>query len=192
MPTTEPDRDRRVIRTRRDIAVTVRTLLVDEGWEAITHQRVADHSGYGRNTIYRHFPDRTALLLHAGIFGDDGEHSTPTGEPRADLLAETMAFRDILFDGPLGTLLSVIVERAERDPDVVSMRDQIVAAGTAITRTALIAAQEAGAVDPNESIDALVARVCGPVLYARLCMFEAPSDHEIEQIVNAVFLRPND
>jgi len=190
MSSSAPDNDRRVVRTRRDIGATVRILLVDEGWDAITHQRVADHSGYGRNTVYRHFPDRTALLLHAGIFEDDGEHSTPTGEPRADLLAETTAFRDILFHGPLGTLLSVIVERAERDPEVISMRDQIVASGTAITRSALLAAQEAGEVDPNESIDALVSRVCGPVLYARMCLAKPPSDDEIKQIVDAVFLRP--
>ena len=97
----DPSIDRRVQRTHAAVADAVRELFVEEGWDAVTHQRVAERAGYGRNTVYRHFPDRTSLLAHGGNFGDV-HHAPITGDLRADLVAELTAFRRELFDGIVG------------------------------------------------------------------------------------------
>jgi AcrR family transcriptional regulator len=48
--------------TARKIAVTARHLLDTEGMEAVTMRRVADAVGITPMAIYRHYPDRAALL----------------------------------------------------------------------------------------------------------------------------------
>jgi AcrR family transcriptional regulator len=48
--------------TAREIAVAARRLLDKEGTEAVTMRRVAQAAGITAMAIYRHYPDRVALL----------------------------------------------------------------------------------------------------------------------------------
>jgi AcrR family transcriptional regulator len=48
--------------TGREIAVAARRLLDKEGAEAVTMRRVAQAAGITAMAIYRHYPDRVALL----------------------------------------------------------------------------------------------------------------------------------
>ncbi len=180
--------DPRVMRTRADVATAVRDLFAEEGWDAITHQRVAERAGYGRSTVYRHFPDRSALLLHGGHF-DDVHHAPRTGDLRADLIAELCAFRRELFDGIVGRLMGAMVERADRDPDVAPIRDQLVAAGTRQSIDLITEAVAAGRMSADVDIADHLANLCGPLVYARLCQQRAPTDTAIERLVDT-FLRP--
>jgi len=51
--------------TRAAILDAARQVLFDEGWEALSHQRVAEVAGVGRATVYRHWPQRLQLLQDA-------------------------------------------------------------------------------------------------------------------------------
>lgn len=57
--------DPRVDRTRRSVMEAVAMLVVDEGAGSVTHQRVAEVSGVGRATLYRHWPTPADLLYEA-------------------------------------------------------------------------------------------------------------------------------
>lgn len=177
--------DPRVVHTHAVVGKAVRALLVEEGWDAITHQRVAERSGLGRNTVYRHFPDRLALLAHGGNFVDGGHHAPITGEVRADLVAELRCFRQELFDGIVGTIIGAIVERANRDPEMTPLRDRLVAMGARQTADLVRTGMAEGLIDGDREIDDVVAALCGPLLYARLCHGRAPSDEAIDAIVDA-------
>ena len=176
--------DPRVVRTRADVARAVQELFVAEGWDAITHQRVADHAGYGRNTVYRHFPDRTALLLHGGRF-HQVHHAPVTGELRTDLIAELVVFRRELFEGIVGRIMGAIVERADREPEIRPIRDQLVAVGARQTRELIAEAIAAGRMSETISVDDHVANLCGPLVYARLCQERPPTDDAIAHLVDA-------
>lgn len=78
-----------------------RRLLDDEGPDAVTHLRISELTGVARTTIYRHWPDREALLADVvasttstdgGGGRTDGAASTrkpaDTGSVRGDLEAE--------------------------------------------------------------------------------------------------------
>ncbi|MEM8705408.1 MAG: TetR/AcrR family transcriptional regulator [Actinomycetota bacterium] len=176
--------DARVTRTHQLVGDAVRVLLVAEGWDAVTHQRVAEHTGLGRNTVYRHFPDRTALLSHGGNFADAVHHAPVTGDVRVDLEAELRSFRRELFDGVVGTIIAAIVERADRDPEVLPIRDQLVEAGARQTAHLVQEGQRQGLIAANRDVADVVAALCGPLLYARLCQGRPPSDAEIARIVD--------
>lgn len=181
-PTERPD-DRRVQRTHAAIADAVRALFADEGWDAVTHQRVAEHAGYGRNTVYRHFPDRTSLLAHGGNFGDV-HHAAVTGDLRVDLVAELQSFRRELFDGIVGRIIAAMVERADRDPEIEPMRDQLVAAGSRQTATLVEQAIVATRMSAGISVADHVANLCGPLVFARLCQSRRPDNAAIEHLVD--------
>lgn len=185
-----PDVDRRIVRTRASIGEAVRELFAADGWDAVTHQRVAERSGHGRNTVYRHFPDRTALLLHGGNF-DDVHHAPLTGDLRVDLVEELKAFRRELFQGIVGNVIGAMVERADRDPEIGPMRDALVEAGSRQTADLIREAVGAGRMTDAISTTDLVARLCGPLVYARLCLDAAPSDAAIEHLVDTHLAPPS-
>lgn len=182
--TTSDGVDARVVRTHAAIADAVRELLVEEGWDAVTHLRVAERSGHGRNTVYRHFPDRTALLAHGGNF-HDVHHAPVTGDLRVDLIAELVAFRTALFDGVVGQIIGAMVERADRDPEIIPMRDRLVEIGASQTARLIEGAIGAGRVDADVDVADHVAALCGPLVYARLCQGRPPTDRAIEHLVDS-------
>lgn len=182
--------DPRVARTHADVSEAVRELFVEEGWDAITHQRVAERAGYGRNTVYRHFPDRTSLLLHGGHF-DDVHHAPITGDLRTDLVAELCAFRRELFEGILGRIMTAMAERAELDPEVEPVWEQLVDAGTRQTHRLVRKAVADERMDGGISDALHIANLCGPILYARLCQRTQPDDDAIEHLVDAHLTGPS-
>jgi AcrR family transcriptional regulator len=71
--------DPRVVRTRRDVLDATITELVEGGWDAVTHARVAARAGYAKATLYAHWPDRLALVSDAFAAFGGMPHHEPTG-----------------------------------------------------------------------------------------------------------------
>jgi len=59
----QPTADRRVQRTRQLLQDSLRTLILENGYDAITVQHVIDRANVGRATFYAHFQDKEELLL---------------------------------------------------------------------------------------------------------------------------------
>ncbi len=96
MTVADPHVDPRVARTRVAVLTAAREVLVDDGWEGVTVARVAERSGYARTTLYRHWPQRLDLLRDLIRAEASVAHSTPSGDLRADLVAELEAFRSAM------------------------------------------------------------------------------------------------
>ena len=61
-PYTSTLRDRQVAQTREFILDAVTTLLGDRRADEVTTRDIAAAAGVSERTVYRHFPDRDALL----------------------------------------------------------------------------------------------------------------------------------
>ena len=61
-PYSSPLRDRQVAQTREFILDAVTTLLGDRRADEVTTRDIAATAGVSERTVYRHFPDRDALL----------------------------------------------------------------------------------------------------------------------------------
>jgi AcrR family transcriptional regulator len=68
--------DRRVRRTRRNLAEALIGLILHKGYERITVQDILDRADVGRSTFYAHFRDKEALLLSCfdGLREDLNQH----------------------------------------------------------------------------------------------------------------------
>src|SRR3546814_12955780 len=110
--------DPRVVRTRRHVLAAARTVLVEEGWQRVTVTRVADRSGYARTTLYRHWPQRLDLLRDLITEAVHLLHTVPTGDVRADLVAELDAFRMAITKTALGRGMIAHGQQARAAPEL--------------------------------------------------------------------------
>jgi AcrR family transcriptional regulator len=117
--------DPRVFRTRAAVRETVRVLFEEEGAAALTHQRVAQRSGVGRGTIYRHWPDTVDLLSEALRTVDEPLLRPGRGPLRPWLRRELIRLAIELRE-PTGTqFLAAIITTSDLDPRIAGLRDDL-------------------------------------------------------------------
>ncbi|MDX1658477.1 MAG: TetR/AcrR family transcriptional regulator [Nitriliruptorales bacterium] len=141
-----PVRDRRAAATRAAILEALGELVAASGIAELSVQQVADRAGVSHRTVYRHFPDRTALLDALGVWvqqrlGDDVDE---TAVDRADDLVEMIA---PVFAGL--DLLTPASEAMARISVAEGARSAEHLARTARMRDALMPALEERVDDPD-------------------------------------------
>ncbi|HAS12529.1 MAG TPA: TetR family transcriptional regulator [Acidimicrobiaceae bacterium] len=181
--------DPRVLRTRRHVLAAARAVLVEEGWERVTVTRVADRSGYARTTLYRHWPQRLDLLRD--LITDEVHllHTVPTGDVRADLVAELEAFRVAITTTGLGRVMIAIGQQASDDGELAELSSAVRADGTRVLDEIITSAVARGELRAQLDPDVAVAQLVGPVLFRYL--FDSHDDIDGAFVVTVVdlFLR---
>lgn len=160
--------DPRVLRTRRHVLAAARAVLVEEGWERVTVTRVADRSGYARTTLYRHWPQRLDLLRDLITEEVHLLHTVPTGDVRADLVAELEAFRVAITTTGLGRVMIAIGQQASDDGELAELSSAVRADGTRVLDEIITSAVARGELRAQRDPDMAVAQLVGPVLFRYL------------------------
>lgn len=179
--------DPRVARTREAVREAVRSLVQRAGFEAVSHQQVAEEAGIGRATVYRHWPTRTDLLLDAVAEVEVPPVWQTTGDVAADLTRELDRLRRTLTS-PLVPELVALIGRAEWDPELRETKRELLASGTSGIRQALAAGIERRDLPDDLDIDTTVARLAGPLFYQRVLAHAHLEDDFVERIVAGFLL----
>ena len=95
-------------------------------------------------------------------------HAEPSGNLRADLVAELDAFRHAISDDSLGEMVIAVGQLARHDPELAELQADLRTAGSAVLTEVLRDAVARGELPGSTDLDALIARLVGPVLYAHL------------------------
>jgi len=170
--------DPRIERSRLVIRQAALDELGDVGYGAFTIESVAARAGVAKSTIYRHWPDKLALIADA--FETFHEQAVPdiqgiSPRERIQLLVHHVA--QILVDSTFSACIPALIEGAERDPRVREFHHRYSAA----RRQSLIdvIAEGVAAGDFLAGLDPELAAVAllGPIFYARL-MSGRPFDPE--------------
>ena len=123
--------DPRVTRTRNDVLGAAVRILVEHGWDEVTHARVAKEAGYSRATVYAHWPDRIDLLREMPLV--DTARCLTTSRPGTPAHGLARRSREFLQGNGdeyrLDRALATLAERAQMTPQVVAIRDSFVAEG---------------------------------------------------------------
>ncbi|MEU6496861.1 TetR/AcrR family transcriptional regulator [Streptomyces sp. NPDC046984] len=175
--------DPRVTRSRAAILVAARSLLLDEGPAAITHQRVAQEAGVGRATVYRHWQQR-GQLLHDAMTGIDMPFfHDPVTPVRPWLRSHLQRLADALATPQIGGVMLALMDGALRDSGMSAQRDQCYQDLSDKLRVALAMASADGeielAVDPFD----LSALLVGPILYHTAMRPGTDGQHLIDQLI---------
>jgi AcrR family transcriptional regulator len=154
--------DPRVVRTRNDILRTTLQVLMDEGWDAVTHQHVAEVAGYSKATVYNHWRSRAELIRDAFMQLRAMPHHVPTGDLRTDLIEEVTTFRTGMEEQRLDRALAVLVNLSDSDTELDEVRDKLVTDGERIVRELLAPYLQ------GTELEAATLMLCGAILHGAM------------------------
>ncbi|MCX2967804.1 MULTISPECIES: TetR/AcrR family transcriptional regulator [Streptomyces] len=164
--TRAPDVSRRSERSRRAIVEASLELVGEVGYHKLTIEAIASRAGVGKQTIYRWWPSKAAVLLDAFTARtEDADYDAgipDTGDLAADLKAVLRAtadeFSDPAFEAPYRALAIAGAADAELSREFAARLDE---PGHAVYLRRLRAAQEAGQIrgdaDLRLALDLLLA-----------------------------------
>jgi AcrR family transcriptional regulator len=127
-----PDPNRRNERARRAIHVAARELVAELGFARVTIDSIAARAGVGKQTIYRWWPTKSAVVLDALVAENlpaEGQAPLPdTGDLAADLgdaLRESIRY---MTDPANDNLLRAVTAEMQYDPGLADgVRDRLLA-----------------------------------------------------------------
>ncbi|MEY9835830.1 TetR/AcrR family transcriptional regulator [Streptacidiphilus sp. EB103A] len=178
--------DPRAVRSREAMLTAARDLLQREGPAAVTHQRVAQHAGVGRATVYRHWPDAEQLLLETlnGVampfFRDPATPVRPWLHGQLRTLADEMALPAV------AAVAVTLMQGALWEPHMAGRRDTLVATLAEQLSRALESARSTGELDSAcDALDA-AALLVGPILFRTTMQSGKVSTALIDHLIDSL------
>lgn len=153
-PVREPTRrpGGRTARVRRRILEAAAELVARNGIGGLRYDQVAELAGVNKTSVYRNWPDRTALVVDAlTAFGEDVAPLRDSGDVDADLVDFLEALAAATAS-PQGRALMNVVASARQNPELSAVVDEVSDRRLAILRDRLQRAVERGelpAIDPS-------------------------------------------
>ncbi|WP_197495261.1 TetR/AcrR family transcriptional regulator [Mycobacterium kyorinense] len=157
----------------RDAILTAAAeLLESQGSAKITMASIAQRAGAGKQTLYRWWPTKGALLLEAMVALAESEViAAETSDLRSDLTSFVRA--TFAAATKHRSLLLGVLREALGDPDTAAELDEFAASRRAALREIIEAAVERGEIVQRGAIDLVVDQVFG-LLWYRLIFGNAP------------------
>jgi AcrR family transcriptional regulator len=170
-----PQPARRNEQSRRAILAAALELLTETGYSAVTIEAIAARAGVGKQTIYRWWRGKGAVILDALADGMPEVLALPdTGDLRADLRRVLRATVAEFADPRLSATTRAITIETLADEELADqVRDRLLRPQLHAVRTRLEAAREAGQVRPDAPLDLVVELLFGP-LYHRWLLRNGP------------------
>ncbi|MFE1177154.1 TetR/AcrR family transcriptional regulator [Streptomyces sp. NPDC058773] len=193
-----PDSSRRSERSRRAIFDAALALVGETGYDRLTIEGIASRAGVGKQTIYRWWPSKAAVLLDAFTAGVDdySELGLPdTGDLAADLKTVLRAtadeFNDPAFQAPYRALAAAGANDEELSRTFVA---RLLEPGTQVYIERLRAAQEAGEVAAGVDVRIAVEMLLSPFSQRWLMRTGELTYDYVDTLVEQVLcgLRPRD
>ncbi|MBF6439385.1 TetR/AcrR family transcriptional regulator [Nocardia cyriacigeorgica] len=181
MPESEKN-SRRSERSRQAILAATRELIDEVGYAKTSIEAIAARAGVGKQTIYRWWPSKGAVIFDSFLAlseGTDNDMTLPdTGDLRADLrqvMRATVAeFADPAFEKPIRALNSEIIN----DPSLAELyRDKLARPVDEAKKARLRSAQDAGQLAADADLD-LVLEVLYAPLFQRWLLRTGPLTRE--------------
>ena len=178
--------DPRVLVSRERVLTATLDLLTETGLGELTIDDISRRSGVAKTTIYRHWANRSALVIDACSRMTDGQQAPPdTGSLEGDLRAILADIADLLGTARWSSILPSIVDAAEHDPEFAGIHSRIQHAHAAPLRAALDRAAIRGQIPPAADRNAIAAALLGPLFYRRWFSREQIDAEFMEMIIRS-------
>ncbi|MER7708015.1 TetR/AcrR family transcriptional regulator [Kitasatospora sp. NPDC097605] len=165
-----PDPSRRSEQSRTAILTAAGELVAEIGFGKLTIEKIAARAGVGKQTIYRWWPSKGAVVFDAFLAANEspsGSLALPdTGDLGEDLRTvlrlTALELADPAFDRTGRALTAEVLT----DPDLLrEYRERLLDPLLEVTRDRLRAAREAGRLRADADLDLAVELLYGPLYY---------------------------
>ncbi|MER7615359.1 TetR/AcrR family transcriptional regulator [Nonomuraea wenchangensis] len=190
----QPDPARRSQRSRQAILTAARELITEMGYAKLSIEAIAARAGVGKQTIYRWWPSKGAVVLDAFLAlseaGPEQDMALPdTGDLEADLkvvMRATVAeFADPAFEAPIRALNTEIIN----DPALAAQYQEKLAGPVDEAKKArLRSAQRAGQLAAGADLDLALELLYAP-LYQRWLLRSGPLTPQYADALVDAFLK---
>jgi AcrR family transcriptional regulator len=187
-PRREPDPTRRSSRAQAAILEATRELIGEIGWDKMSIEGIAAAAGVGKQTIYRWWPSKAALVLD--MWSPEVQqqlHFPNTGNLAADLKAQIKSVIDLSNDPTFGPSFRALVAESQLDTALSNqLLERIFRPRIEAAKERLRAAQHDGQLAPDIDLDLAIDLFYGG-FYHRYLLRVAPLTHEhADAVVDAV------
>lgn len=185
----------RSLGTKRAVLNAARALVEKRGYQALTIEGVAARSGAAKTTIYRWWPNRTALVVDLLVQMAAAEVPAPAGRDPLRALRTELRRTTAVADAPVGRLMMSLLGEAQDDPELRTALLQRLfyprrEASARVIRQAQAAGELRSDVPPHLAADLLF----GPLFYRMLFGHEPVSEgfinHVFQYVLTGLQLRP--
>mgnify|MGYP002651800078 CR=1 FL=1 len=163
-------------------------LLREEGFAGFTIEAVASRSGAARSSIYRWWPNRSALAV-AGFLSETAPKISygETGSAVTDVTQQLVKVAEV-YGGAVGRTIATLVAQGQGDPEALRcLLDGYVIPRRAEARRVLERGVANSELRPDADLDVLVDALYGPIWY-RLLVPHAPLTPEwVTRLTDHVF-----
>ena len=115
----------RSVEARSKVLAAASDLMAARGVSSLTIDEVATRSGVAKTTIYRHWPERTSLIVDAVNAQLEHVGTPDTGSLHGDLVAFFGGMMRTDLSGNVGEIIPCLIEAAGRDPEMAILLDRI-------------------------------------------------------------------
>jgi TetR/AcrR family transcriptional regulator, regulator of autoinduction and epiphytic fitness len=181
--------DPRVEHSRRVICSAALKEFAETGYSGFRMEAVAARAGVGRSTVYRHWPNKAALIA------DALETLNTQPDPARDLVEGNARQRvelilnhlaEALGDSALSACVPALVHAAETEPAVRAFHHAYSARRRQRLTDTIAAGVEAREFPAHVDPDAASVALAGAMFYLRLMTADAPDAEFIARLVDTV------
>jgi AcrR family transcriptional regulator len=179
--------DPRVERSRQVILQAALDELGEGGYGTFKIESVATRAGVGKSTIYRHWPDKLALIADAfETFHFQMVPSTDTGSPRERVESLVRHVAQVFVDSTFSICIPALIEGAERDPRLRGFHHQYSAERRQSLIDVIAEGISAGDFPPHLDPELAALALLGPIIYCRLMSSEPFNPERAAGLVGTV------
>lgn len=163
--------DKRIEKTVTQAREAALDVLAARGFAAFTMEAVAEHSRISKSTLYRHWPDRMALLSDAlETLNRQPRRAEPLqqGELRERVMELLTHLASVLENSRISSVLPALIEAAEHHPQVADFLHAYSADRRATLVELLREGVHTGELAPDVDPELAALILSGPLFYCRL------------------------
>jgi AcrR family transcriptional regulator len=177
---------RRSQRSHDAIIAATQDLLLERGYSDLTIEGIAARAGVGKQTIYRWWPSRAALVLEAYLAGEEAVPPPPADRSvRADVRALLGWLIAVLAEPTGGPVVAGLVSDLQHDADLArGFRRHVVPARREAMLAALQRGRARGEIREDADLDLVVDALHGAVFYRLLLSGEPLDDAFVDRLAD--------
>ncbi len=169
---------------------TVLELGEELGFEALTVEAIAAQSGIAKTTIYRRWPNVSAILMDAFLFEVTKDAPILEKSTARESLSASMKLLVAVYDGRRGQTLRTVIGRAQTDSSLRhAVQERWVEPRRKLARAILQGGINRGELRPDLDADVILDTLYGAIYHRFLLPYNnsAMSAAFVEAVLEAVF-----
>ncbi|WP_445492548.1 TetR/AcrR family transcriptional regulator [Niallia sp. 03133] len=175
-------------KTKTDILTASYDLLIENGFKAITVEKIAEKAGVSKATIYKWWPNKAAVVIDSFLNATSDKLPIPnTGSTIEDMFIQVNNFVQFLISKK-GNVIAEIIAEGQFDSKLADIyRQAYFKPRRSISKQILERGISRGDLRKDLNIELTIDLIWGPVFYRLLITGEVLDEIFVRNLINYVF-----